>query len=155
MDVKYLNPILNATNDVFQTMMQIEPERGDISVREEIVTDNEANVIIGLTGDIEGSIVFSFSKEIALNIVNKMAGMEIDEIDKFVSSAIGEMANIISGKASTGLAEQSYECNIAPPQTVIGKESKISTGTDNILSVELNTGLGDFQVNFSMVKNNK
>mgnify|MGYP000214498584 CR=1 FL=1 len=153
MDVNYLNPILDATNNVFQTMMQLETERGNVELREEIVTDNEANVIIGLTGDIEGSIVYSFSKEIALNIVNQMAGMEIDEIDKFVTSAIGEMANIISGKAATGLAEKNYECDIAPPQTVIGKDAQISTGTDNILSVKLNTEMGDFQVNFSMVKN--
>jgi len=153
MDVTYLNPILDATNNVFDTMMGVETERGDVKLREEISTDNEANVIIGLTGDIEGSIVYSFSKEIALNIVNEMAGMEIDEIDKFVTSAIGEMANIISGKAATGLAEKNYKCNIAPPQTVVGKDTKISTGTDNILSVKLNTKMGNFQVNFSMVKN--
>jgi len=153
MDVTYLNPILDATSNVFKTMMQLETERGNIELRNEIITDNEANVIIGLTGDIKGSIVYSFSKKISLNIVNQMAGMEMDEIDKFVTSAIGEMANIISGKAATGLAEEDYNCNIAPPQTVVGQDTKISTGTENIITVKIETEMGDFQVNFSMVEN--
>ena len=63
MDAKYLNPIISATDAVFQTMLSVEPEKGNVSLQEDLVTDKEANVIIGMTGDVKGSIVYSFSED--------------------------------------------------------------------------------------------
>lgn len=150
MDVKNLNPIIAATDSVFKTMFSIEPEKGKISIQEDLVTDKEANVIIGMTGDIKGSIVYSFSENMALKVVEAMSGMEIQELDKFVTSAMGELGNIISGKATTGLAEQNLNCDIAPPQIVTGKNINISSESDKVLMVNFNTNLGEFDVGFSI-----
>jgi len=81
----------------------------------------DANVILGVTGDLQGSVLFAFPKEMALDMVKIMSGMKLDEIDNFVSSALGEIANIIGGNAVTNLASQNYSCDIVPPQVIIGK----------------------------------
>ncbi|KXS49919.1 chemotaxis protein CheX [Halanaerobium congolense] len=150
MDVKYLNPIIAATDSVFETMLSLKPEKGKMSVQEELITDKEANVIIGMTGDIRGSIVYSFSEEMALKVVAAMSGMEMDTLDKFVTSAMGELGNIISGKATVGLSEQDLECDIVPPQIVTGKEINITSEADSVLMVNFNTELGDFDVSFAI-----
>lgn len=150
MDVKYLNPIIAATDSVFETMLSLKPEKGKMSFQEELITDKEANVIIGMTGDIKGSIVYSFSEEMALKVVEAMSGMEMDTLDKFVTSAMGELGNIISGKATVGLSEQDLECDIVPPQIVTGKEINITSEADSVLMVNFNTDLGDFDVSFAI-----
>ena len=150
MDVKNLNPIIAATDSVFQTMLSVKPEKGNVSIQEDLVTDKEANVIIGMTGDIKGSIVYSFSKDMALKVVEAMSGMEMHELDKFVTSAMGELGNIISGKATTGLAEQDLSCDIAPPQIVTGKNINISSEADKVLMVNFITEMGEFDVGFSI-----
>lgn len=150
MDVKYLNPIISATDSVFKTMLSLEPKKGDISVQEDLVTDKEANVIIGMTGDIKGSIVYSFSQPMALKVVEAMSGMEMKKLDKFVTSAMGELGNIISGQATTGLAEHDLNCDIAPPQIVTGKNINISSEADKVLKVNFVTDLGEFDVGFSV-----
>ena len=150
MNVEYLNPIIAATDSVFQTMLSLEPEKGDVSMKEELYTDKKANVIIGITGDIQGSIVYSFSEDMALEVVEAMSGMKMDQLDKFVTSAMGELGNIISGKATTGLAEQELNCDIVPPQIVTGKEINISSETEEILMINFNTELGDFDVSFAI-----
>lgn len=150
MDVKNLNPIIAATDSVFKTMLSVKPEKGNISIQEDLVTDKEVNVIIGMTGNIKGSIVYSFSKDMALKVVEAMSGMEMQEIDKFVTSAMGELGNIISGKATTGLAKQNLICDIAPPQIVTGTDINITSESDKVLIVKFNTELGEFDVGFSI-----
>ena len=150
MEAKYLNPVIAATDSVFQSMLSVKPIKDNISVQEDLVTNKEANVIIGMTGDIKGSIVFSFSKEMALKVVESMSGMEMEELDHFVTSAMGELGNIISGKATTGLSEQNLSCDIAPPQIVTGQNINISSEADKVLMVKFNTDLGKFDVGFSI-----
>lgn len=151
MDVKKLNPIIDATDSVFQTMLALKPEKGEVSIQEDFVMDKEANVIIGMTGDIKGSIVYSFSKDMALKVVEAMSGMEMQKLDKFVTSAMGELGNIISGKATSRLAEQDLNCDIIPPQIVTGGDVTISSESDKVVMVNFNTDLGEFDVGFSII----
>jgi chemotaxis protein CheX len=153
MRAKYINPILLATNEVLDSMIQLQAEKGEIRTKEEIISTDKANISISITGDLEGSILFSFSEKMALEIVSRMSGMEMDELDKFVTSAIGELANIISGKAMTNLHDGDYTCNIAPPQVIIGTDQTVSMGSKNVLAVLLNTEIGEFEINLSITQN--
>jgi len=44
-----------------------------------------------------------------------MSGMEFDAVDEFVTSAVSEIANIISGNVLTMLAGEDLTCDILPP----------------------------------------
>lgn len=151
MKAEFVNPIYKATSDVLRTMLNLDVERGDLRVVEdEAVIGNDANVIIGLTGSLNGSIHYSFSEEMTLEMVRIMSGMEMDEIDKFVSSAVGEIANIISGNATTYLAEQDYDCDIVSPQILIGQSKSFSMAEEKALVIPLKTEIGEFEINLSV-----
>ena len=151
MKAEFVNPIYKATSDVLRTMLNLDVERGDLRVVEDdAVIGNDANVIIGLTGSLNGSIHYSFSEEMTLEMVRIMSGMEMDEIDKFVSSAVGEIANIISGNATTYLAEQDYDCDIVSPQILIGQSKSFSMAEEKALVIPLKTEIGEFEINLSV-----
>jgi chemotaxis protein CheX len=82
--------------------------------------EDGVSVTIGLKGDISGEILFHFPCGTALEMVGIMSGMELDGIDDFVTSAVGEISNIISGNAVTVMAARQVVCDILPPQISVG-----------------------------------
>ena len=107
-------PFLEATRSVFHMMLDL----SDVSElpAASFVADNAMNISIGVTGDLQGEVVYRFPAETSLNMVNIMSGMEMDSVDDFVMSAISEIANIISGNVLTLLSADALKCDILPPR---------------------------------------
>jgi chemotaxis protein CheX len=150
MKVEYINPFYKATIDVFRIMLNLDVKRGALRAVEELEPVSEANVVIGVTGDLKGSLLYSFPKEMALEMVTIMAGMAMNKLDAFVSSALGEVANIISGNAVTHLASSGLTCQISPPQVFVGRKGSLSMSTEKAVVVPLITDIGTLEVTVSL-----
>ncbi len=150
MRAECINSFYRATQDIFERMMDLKTEKAELGVVEEMIAGKEANVVIGMTGDLYGSVLYSFPKEMTLDMVKIMSGMEMDKLDSFVASALGEVANIISGNAVTYLSEHNYSCDIVPPQIIVGENKSISMATDKALKLTLRTSIGNFDINISV-----
>ncbi len=107
-------------------------------------------MIIGATGDLSGSILYSFPKDMTLTMVKIMSGMELSELDGFVLSALGEVANIISGNAMTYLNSENYNCDISPPHVMLGSTQSLSMATDIALVIPMFSPIGDFEINVAL-----
>lgn len=150
MKVIYINPFFLATTSVFKTMLNLEPQAGVPTAIDELTPVKEANVIIGVTGDLRGSLLYSFSKEMALEMVYIMSGMRMKELDMFVSSALSEVANIISGNALTHLSKNQLICDIAPPQLLIGTGGSLSMSSERAILLPLHTDIGTLDISISL-----
>lgn len=139
-------PFLEATRNVFQLMLDLSEVAE--SPAEAFVCDDELDVSIGVTGDLVGEVIYRFPRETSLNMVKIMSGMEIESVDDFVTSAISEIANIISGNVLTMLAGENMKCDILSPVLQKSDDSKeyairtaccISTSAGNVcLDIRLN-----------------
>jgi chemotaxis protein CheX len=78
-------------------------------------TINELTALIGISGQLEGNVLYGFTQESAKSIVSKMTGQEILEMDEVALFAIGEIANMITGNAATLLANLGAVCEITLP----------------------------------------
>jgi chemotaxis protein CheX len=150
MKAEYINSFYKATKDVFQLMLDMDTEKGNLKVVEDMVSSKDANVALGVTGDLSGTILFSFPKDMTLEMIRIMSGMEMNEIDGFASSALGEVANIIGGNALTALTESNYICDIVPPQIFVGEYKSFSMANDKALVLSLITPIGEFDINVSL-----
>jgi chemotaxis protein CheX len=115
MAIDLYEPVLEATRDVFQLMLDL----SDISDRkadDPQEYDAGIAVSVGVTGDLTGRVIYCFPQDTSFNIVKIMCGMEMEEIDEFVASAMSEIANIISGNVLTILAGESVQCDLQPPE---------------------------------------
>ncbi|MBE6011087.1 MAG: chemotaxis protein CheX [Lachnospiraceae bacterium] len=120
MDNKIYMPFFEATKDVLKLMLDIEAESKAGENQDNIFdSENKLNISIGLTGDIKGEILYKFPKETTLEMAKIMSGMEFNEVDDFVTSAVGEIANIISGKALIALSEKEIQCDILSPKVIM------------------------------------
>lgn len=122
MQNKLYTAFVDATQNVFQLMLNI-PE---ISHRpaEDFKCDDEVDIAIGIVGDLKGEVVYRFPISTSLKMVNIMSGMEFEEVDAFVTSAISEIANIISGNVLTALSNNDIKCDRLPPEQRGADEQK-------------------------------
>ena len=153
MKVEQINPIYTASRDVFKKMFDWDVEKGKLQIVEEINTRNMTNVSIGITGDLKGTILFSFPEGLVLKIVEEMSGMKFEKVDKFVASAIGELANIISGNAMNGFSGNDYNCDIVPPQISLGESTTFTTATDKVLLINMKSQDYTFDLFISIADN--
>ncbi|MCK8828583.1 chemotaxis protein CheX [Natroniella acetigena] len=146
----YIDPVFEATHKVLQQMLGTEAEKGSLMTQENGFVGQDVNISIGVTGNLSGFIYLSMEEDTALNVASKMCGMEVDQLDDFVNSALGELANIITGNSATKLSNMGYQCDITPPSVVVGKEIQISTEQKEFLALPLKTGIGEFEINLSL-----
>ncbi len=143
-------PFSKATCEVFKLLLDLDVSAGAPETLKTIAdTEEKVNIVIGVTGDLSGQILYRFPKETTLEMVRIMSGMEIGEIDDFVTSALGEIANIISGNAMTGLSEQKVVCDILPPRVIVGGDESMPKDTP-ILSTKVTTPIGDVELDIQV-----
>lgn len=141
-------PFSKATIEVFKLMMDLDASLSSPEILKSISdADDKVNICIGITGDLSGKILYRFPKETALEIVKSMSGMDISEIDEFVTSALSEIANIISGNAVTGLSEQQIACDILPPQVLLGNNELLSKASSTVSRIKMESSIGEVELN--------
>lgn len=109
-------PFFNATRDVFKLMLDLSNISDKPLLDKDVsAQDSKINIEIGIIGDLQGKVIYHFPKQTSLEMVKIMSGMEFSEIDDFVTSALGEIANIISGNVMSTLSVQKISCDILSP----------------------------------------
>jgi len=119
MKAEYINPFLDAARNVIEQLIQIRPTTGQLQIKEVQFIDKYIWIEIGMTGQMNGNIVFGLHESVALKIVSAMmGGFVLTELDEMGHSAISELGNMISGNASTILFNQGVKVDITPPKVV-------------------------------------
>jgi chemotaxis protein CheX len=151
MDVKSLNPFLVAAGNILGQFGVSGTKVLNIIKKDKMYVETDITVIIGLTGDLKGTISYSMSEDTAKKIVScMMMGMPVTTLDEIGLSALGELSNMIMGTASTMLSENNYKIDITPPSTVCGKDIQFRNDTKNIICVKLGTDAGELEVNMGL-----
>jgi chemotaxis protein CheX len=151
MKVEYVSPFAEASISVFKALLQVTPERGELSVRSEMFTSQQINVVCGVTGDVHGLVILGMSMVTADRIASHMIGMPVITFDQLAASAIAELGNMICGNSLALLSTLNYACDITPPTIIRGTKVKIVTPDIPALTIPLNVpGFGAFEINVSL-----
>ncbi|EKD87667.1 MAG: hypothetical protein ACD_35C00295G0006 [uncultured bacterium] len=127
MNVKFLNPFIEAAFEVLKAEAGITAERGNLGLEQNEYKTDDITVILALVGTVEGTVYFGMSDETAMLLVSKMIGENITSFNSLAQSGIAELGNVITGRASVKLSVAGYEATISPPTLLLGKGATIST----------------------------
>ena len=119
-NVEYINPFVRATMDALSTMAELEIEKTNLTVKSGEGASYDISGIIGLAGEVCGSVVLSFPRATAYKIVSKFLGERKLTLDDDVQDAIGELTNIVAGGAKRDLSQLGYGFKIGLPSVVVG-----------------------------------
>lgn len=147
MRVEIINPFLNATVTVLETMAFLKPEHGKPYLKQNKLSTGDVTSIVGLTGKPDATFAISFDTDSVLLIMDKMLGRKVAEISSDAADAIGEIANMISGSARRDLATLGIDYNGSIPTVIIGKDHEIKHISDGpIIAIPFSLEKGEFTV---------
>jgi chemotaxis protein CheX len=142
-----INPFLEATASVLKTMARLEPIPGKPYIKKGSSATGDISGIVGISGETEGSICITFSKECILLIMSRMFGEGLKEINEEVKDAVGELTNMISGDSRRRLEEMGHHFLGAIPSVISGEGHEVKHITKGpILSLPFSTPAGNFTV---------
>ena len=149
MDSAYILPFISSIQNVFETMLQLPVQVGSPELKQTGGPNFDISGIIGLSGDVEGSVVLSFPTASAERIVNIFTGMELDHTHEDFADAVGELVNMISGGAKAKFVDK--EVSISCPSVVVGDDHKVF-GRKDVVSIVIpcSSDCGDFSVEVSI-----
>ena len=145
MKAEIINPFLEATISVLETMAAVESIPGKAYLKNGSVAKGDVSGIVGITGDTEGSLSITFSKDCILYIVGRMFGENPDSINEEVKDAVGELTNMISGDSRRRLEEVGYHFSGSVPTVISGYSHEVRHITKGpVLSVPFHAQVGKF-----------
>jgi chemotaxis protein CheX len=106
-----------------------------------------------VAGRVAGVVMLSMSEATARAIVSRLMGQEFPEFDSLAQSGIGELGNVITGRAGVLLADAGYPSNLTPPALVVGKGTMVTTLDLNRLVFPLQTEVGPLEVQVVLREN--
>lgn len=151
-NVEYINPFLMAATSIIKDICQIELKVGKPYVKETAFASDSVIIMIGVTGEMRGSVIIALAYNKALEIAsNMMMGMPVTELDEMSTSAISELGNMIMGNAATILSTKGIGIDITPPTLCRGNLTITQSYTKNIciplsgddITIELDVAVKD------------
>jgi len=127
MNVKFLNPFVEAAYEVLKVEANCDTERGGLRMEKQSYKTDDVTVIISMIGGIEGMVFYSLSEQSARMLASSILGEELEELNSLAQSGIAELGNVITGRASVKLSETGYQANISPPTLLLSQGATIST----------------------------
>lgn len=150
MNVKFLNPFLEAAADVLLAEANLSSNRGNLSLQKSSLTSSEVTVLISIIGQVQGVVLYGMSTPTSLAIVSRIVDQQFDELNGLAQSGIAELGNVISGKATINLSTSGYQATISPPTLIIGRGAQISTLDFSRIVVPLETKIGPIIIHLAV-----
>jgi chemotaxis protein CheX len=148
MDVTYINPFIESTQRVFQTMLHVPVEIGKPQISKTL-PQHDVSGIIGMSGDVVGVVVLSFPRSVAKVIVGKFAGMELPVDGEDFADAVGELINMISGAAKSQFEGKSV--SISCPSVILGSGHQVAKPSDTVgVSIPCSVYCGQFSIDVAI-----
>jgi chemotaxis protein CheX len=139
-------PFVRAVEETFEKMLGCAVAAGRVAERE-TAAPRDLSVVVGFTGGRRGAVVLSLSERTACRLVSRFAGEALEELGPVVYDGVGEILNIIAGRAKTALARETSSIDMSLPTIVFGREHEVHRLKDApTLLLPFASELGDFEL---------
>ncbi|MFW6365666.1 MAG: chemotaxis protein CheX [Spirochaetota bacterium] len=150
-NAEYVNPFLEAASAVFKSVMNVDLRRGKMIIKENPEPSHDVAIIIGITGAINGEVVYSMGYQMVTKIAEILApGMTEEQILAEYKDIVGELANMITGNAMNLFAYSGKSIDITTPTVVNGKDFTITLVQQTTLGINLYSPMGQLEMNVAL-----
>ena len=150
---EFVNPFLGPAQLVWQKEFGVPLEVTDAKAVSYQYTTEDITAIIGISGKLQGNVLYGFSNSVSTEIVRRMICEDMDAHDPMALSALGEIANVITGNAATELAANGYPCDISPPMILEPSGSTLTSTIPRQILVTFKSELGILTARIGLTEN--
>ena len=151
MKAELVNPFLEAAGLVFRQMLQMELVRGKTTIKKSPAPGYEVAILIGITGEVTGRVVYSMNMDTVRKGVQKlMPDVSPQDLEKEYKDVIGEIGNMITGNALNVFLKNDKDLDVTVPRVVDLRKQKLDMSDGVTLGLNLYSPIGLVEVNISM-----
>jgi len=151
MDLSFINAFTQSTYTILKDYLNLTSRKGKLQIRTQSATCKGMAIIIGITGDIKGNIIFNMKLDTGFRITERFNEEYIAEVNDLFISTMKEFGNIVCGNAMMSLENAQLDCDITPPGILLGEEMSFAEESDvEIIVVPFITDIGT--INISVIK---
>lgn len=100
-------------------------------------------VIVGVTGDLEGSFTLSLSEDFAIRYTSRLLDLDQTQYDDVVASAIGEFGNMVIAQTSMYLQTKGITCDLCPPTILRSQSAELRGPHSSLFTVRFESEWGE------------
>lgn len=150
MDAGYITPFVKSIQNVFSTMLQLPVSVNDPAIKSGNSPSHDVSGIIGMSGDVTGSVVLSFKMETAEAVVALFCGERLQSDNADFADAIGELVNMVCGGAKAMFNEKK-KVSISCPSVIVGADHGVSLPSDvPCVLIPCTTDCGEFVIEIAI-----
>jgi chemotaxis protein CheX len=147
-DAKLLAPFVFAVKDVLKSMAGWDCTVDRLRLKQTPAPEYDYSGIISFSGTILGTVVVSFTRDVATKLVAAFVGCDLAPDSADFADAIGELANLIVGAAKTGMG---VNATISVPSVIMGRGHIVARPSDvPCVVVPCKTQAGEFTLEISI-----
>ncbi len=150
MRVEYINPFVEAAFAILNEVLGVEVKRGELYLKADSQPLLGVTIIVGLTGDVNGRVLYDMSSKTALAIASTMNDEELKEFGALAKATITELANMITARAITKLHDIGFNFEITPPAIIEGDNMQVSDPTAEALIVPVELPHGELEISVAL-----
>ena len=146
MDASYITPFVKSIQNVFSTMLQLPVSVNDPHIKNSTTPTHDVSGIIGMSGDVVGTIILSFKSDAAESIVALFCGEKLESGTADFADAVGELVNMVSGGAKAMFTD-TKDVSISCPSVIVGKDHGVALPSDvPCVIIPCSTDCGEFVI---------
>ncbi|WP_124066312.1 chemotaxis protein CheX [Clostridium sp. E02] len=150
MDVKYINPFIEAFYTVMPQLGFQKVEKQSVSLKDQNLSYTGVILTVGIVGEIKGNVVYFLGHEEAKKVASvMMMGMPVEEFDEMSQSAVSELANMLTANAATYFEKIGLSVDISTPTLLYGNNVSVKMSSHQVLCIPLKADDIPIEVNIA------
>mgnify|MGYP000844814537 CR=1 FL=1 len=148
MNPRFIQAVLESTQSLFTTMLSSSVTFGTPKPTDQL-TKHDVSGIIGLTGEVVGSVVLCLPESTAIALTSKLAGTTLTMKSPDFADAVGELINMVAGGAKSrfNCANVSISC----PTVVVANDHQVQNLSGTVcITIPCHCAEGEFAVNLAI-----
>ena len=155
MKMEIIQPFIDATIKVIETMAFITPRADKPCVWNDGLAVGEVVGIVGLSNEdenVKGALLVGFNESSIIRIASNMLGEEFSTLSEEVREVVGEITNMVSGQARKMLSDSAIiKLQGSIPSVIAGKDIIIKNFIKEAsVMVKFIIDSGQFEIGLSM-----
>lgn len=150
MKAEYANIFVRSAVHVFQKELGISLTRNSLHKKNAPIPSLPVAIVLGITGFLRGQVVYSIDTDFALDIAHVMVPNKLpSELKTLMNSAVGEIANMVTGQASIALAGSDNIINLTPPAVFSGRDMMVDFLAIPTVCLQMLSQMGVLEINIA------
>lgn len=156
MKAEYANPFIRSAKLIFEKEVKINLSRKELIKKDKPSPTLPVSIVIGVTGPVRGQVVYSMDKDFAFSTAKAMMpNMLPNEVRKIINSAVSEIANMITGRASMEMAGENEMIDITPPAVFTGPGMRMDFLNIPTISLSFISEIGVLEINVALTEDKR